>query len=320
VHVFFLPFKLLTKIGGIVSFSIVAFVLILFAWFFPWVFILPVGILIYFPYEPNGAERYTRVVGPMTNWLPSTSDSPWTETIPESCKKALIAAEDGKFMEHQGIDWEATQAALEKQFGQNNSQGKNETKKEMKRGKMQIKGGSTITQQIVKNAFLSRDVSIIRKGREISGALLLNLILQKEQQIYWYFNIVEFGPKTYGIFNAAKYYFSLKPEQLSQKQCAELVAILPSPVKWGKSLKANNPTSFLQRRTNTILARIGGEIKKPFEPWIDERDAPLTHETNETIQTETIEELDSEKKPEETEERSLREDYSPTILEPESTE
>lgn len=120
------------------------------------------------------------------------------------------------------------------------------------------RGGSTVTQQLVKNAFLSRDKSYLRKLREVAGALLADATLSKEDQLAWYFNIVEFGPRVYGIGPAAQFYFKKEAPDLSARECAELVAVLPSPNKWNASLLKKRHTVFFSRRVGTITARMAG--------------------------------------------------------------
>lgn len=207
-------------------------------WFVPWVLTFHLGVLVYFPYHPKSEQRFMRITGPLAgsykkNWVPG-------KEIPKACKLALVAAEDTKFFIHHGIDLES----LEKSYEYN------QRKKKTKRG------GSTITQQLVKNAFLSRDRSYIRKAREIVGAVLLDATASKDTQLNWYFNIVEFGPNVYGLKDAAQFYFKKSAANLSQRECASLVAILPSPNKWNKSLKAGAPSGFLAARVGTILARM----------------------------------------------------------------
>lgn len=214
------------------------FITMILAWFIPWVFVLHLGVLVYFPYQPKSEERYMRITGPWAgshskNWVPG-------KEIPKACKLALVAAEDTKFFIHHGIDFES----LEKSYEYN------QRKKKTKRG------GSTITQQLVKNAFLSRDRSYVRKAREIVGAVLLDATSSKELQLNWYLNIVEFGPNVYGIKDAAHTYFKKSASALTQRECASLVAILPSPNKWNRSLKEGNPSGFLNARVSTILARM----------------------------------------------------------------
>lgn len=157
-----------------------------------------------------------RVAGSwFSDWVPS-------QEIPGSCKAALISAEDNNFEDHYGIDPENIKKALQR----------NE-----RRGKIRF-GASTITQQLVKNLFLSRHKSYLRKAREITGAVLLDIIMSKRDQMAWYFNVVEFGPRIYGIQAAARAYFGKKPKNLNPSECRILVSALPSPVKRFKNFKA----------------------------------------------------------------------------------
>jgi len=198
---------------------------------------LPLGILVYFPYDAGGQNRYPRLTGPLVqsmtrNWTPEND-------IPEFCKKALVASEDDRFFSHNGIDVEELKKLTHQELS----------------GKKNKRGGSTITQQLVKNAFLSRNRSYIRKAREIVGAVILDRILSKQSQLTWYWNIVEFGPKIYGIEGAAQHYFKKNPAQLTATECASLVAILPSPNKWNVSLETKTPTAFFLERRSVILQR-----------------------------------------------------------------
>lgn len=233
-----MPFRLLLSLPQAVAVSIGVATIAFFAWFFPWVFVLHTGLLIYFPYESNGVDRYARIAGPVTmawkdDWVPS-------DTIPDHCKKALVASEDAKFFYHNGLDLES----MEQSYRANERTGRI------------ARGGSTITQQLVKNAFLSRNKSYVRKAREVAGSVLLDASLSKDAQLAWYFNIVEFGPRVYGLQAAAEHYFRKEAKNLSRKECAQLVAILPAPNRWNASLVKKRTTSFFARRTGTILARM----------------------------------------------------------------
>lgn len=195
-------------------FRLFFFLTVFFAWFIPWVLVLKLGLVVYRPYEPNGQDRYWHVAGSwFEDWTPSNQ-------IPRSCKASLLYQEDQNFYEHYGFDPENIKKALQK----------NE-----RRGKIRY-GASTITQQLVKNLFLSRHKSYLRKAREIAGAALLNATMSKQDQLVWYFNIVEFGPRIYGIKAAAKAYFGKKPEKLTPSECRILVSALPSPVKRFRAL------------------------------------------------------------------------------------
>lgn len=189
------------------------------------------GLVVYFPYEANGHDRFIRATGPLLNLI--QSDGPWVsdDEIPKSCKRALIAAEDVRFYEHMGIDPKSIELAIAK----NN-----------KRGKITW-GASTITQQLVKNAFLSRTRSYLRKAREMTGAILLDIIMSKDRQLVWYFNIVEFGPRVYGLKAAADFYYRKSPKKLTSAECHELVSLLPSPKRLSQRVRVSHHT---QKRYN----------------------------------------------------------------------
>lgn len=217
-------------------------------WFIPWVLVLHLGLVAYFPYHADGQTRYLRFSGPVVG---SLTDSGWTSSkdIPSACKNALVAAEDGQFYSHRGIDIDGL---------------KNAWAKNQRRGRIRM-GGSTITQQVVKNIFLSRNRSYLRKSREILGALLLDLTMSKDKQITWYLNVVEFGPELYGIENAASYYFNKKPKNLSFSQCVALIGILPDPKKSGPALKRNQLSSRMRSRYRQIVKTLSrsGEVSAP---------------------------------------------------------
>lgn len=214
-------------------------------WFIPWVFVLHLGVAAYFPYHPDGS-RFLRVTGPVVGAL---TGSGWTksENIPKSCKNALVAAEDGHFYTHRGVDPKGI---------------KNAWQKNRKKGKIRA-GGSTITQQTVKNIFLSRTRSYLRKSRELVGAILLDLTMSKDKQLTWYLNAVEFGPDLYGIENAALYYFKRKPEKLSFDQCVSLVSLLPDPKRSGPALKNNPQNSRTRARYRQIVRTMHKSGKVP---------------------------------------------------------
>lgn len=208
-------------------------------WFVPWVLMLNIGLVIYRPYEANGIDRFYRLAGPVPQLI---IDTGWIDSaqIPSICKRALVASEDINFYEHLGIDPDSIEIAL---------------RRNEKRGKLKW-GGSTITQQLVKNVFLSRDKTYLRKAREATGALLLDLAMNKDDQMTWYFNVVEFGPRIYGLKQASQHYFKRNPNQLSAQQCVQLVSILPAPKRYHRAIKNGRPTDYLLRRINSIRSRL----------------------------------------------------------------
>ncbi|MBJ7435732.1 MAG: monofunctional biosynthetic peptidoglycan transglycosylase [Acinetobacter sp.] len=135
------------------------------------------------------------------------------DEISEYMKKAIVAAEDGKFMQHHGFDWDGIQAALER----NTDTGK------------VVAGGSTISQQLAKNLFLYNKRSFIRKGQEAVATWMMERMWSKERILEVYLNSVEFGDNIYGVEAATQHYFGKSSRSLSREQAVFLAAILPNP-------------------------------------------------------------------------------------------
>ncbi|HYD46990.1 MAG TPA: monofunctional biosynthetic peptidoglycan transglycosylase [Terriglobales bacterium] len=127
--------------------------------------------------------------------------------------RAVIAAEDARFYQHHGVDWQALQEAAEAN--------------QRRAGK--LRGGSTITQQLVKNLFLTAHQRWLRKALELPLALLADAILPKQRILELYLNVIEWGPGVYGAERAARYHYHRPSAALSRAQAARLAAILPSP-------------------------------------------------------------------------------------------
>jgi len=156
--------------------------------------------------------------------------------ISTNLKRAVIAAEDAKFLDHEGFDWEGIAKAREK----------NERK-----GRV-VAGGSTITQQLAKNLFLSPSRSYVRKGQEAIIALMLEAFLPKQRILELYLNVIEWGNGVFGAEAAAKRYFGVPAAQLSAEQAARLAAMIPSP----RRFERNPGSEYLDGRVATILARM----------------------------------------------------------------
>jgi monofunctional biosynthetic peptidoglycan transglycosylase len=133
-------------------------------------------------------------------------------------KRAVIASEDARFSEHEGVDWEA----IEKAYKEN-----------LKRGRS-AKGGSTITQQLAKNLFLSPERSYVRKGQELVITYMIEALWDKRRILEVYLNVVEWGEGLFGADAAARYYFAVSPAQLGPEQSARLAAYLPNPKRYGR--------------------------------------------------------------------------------------
>jgi monofunctional biosynthetic peptidoglycan transglycosylase len=157
--------------------------------------------------------------------------------ISNNLKRAIIASEDANFSEHEGVDWEALQKAYEK----------NNKKKKV------VSGGSTITQQLAKNLFLSGSRSYLRKGQELIITYMLEILMDKERIFEIYLNVVEFGTGTFGAEAAARHYYGVSAANLSATQAAKLAVMLPNPRYFDKHRDSN----YLARRTGVILRRMG---------------------------------------------------------------
>jgi hypothetical protein len=166
-----------------------------------------------------------------------------------------VAAEDTLFYEHNGIDT----ASIEKATRHNLKQSQKSPSKASAKSKKapKVRGASTITQQLVKNLYLSRERSYLRKAREVSGALALELVASKETILAWYLNVIEFGPNVYGLDAAAQHYFGKPGARLRPHECVSLAVILPSPNKWNTSLTTKRYSSFFERRYSVIARRMG---------------------------------------------------------------
>jgi monofunctional biosynthetic peptidoglycan transglycosylase len=134
--------------------------------------------------------------------------------IAPDLQHAVIAAEDGRFYEHNGFDWHAIQLAAEH---------------DVEGGR--IRGGSTITQQLVKNLFFGTGRSFVRKGAEFTLVPVAELVLGKRRILELYLNEVEWGSGIYGAEAASRYYFRTSARGVGRQQAAELAAILPAPLK-----------------------------------------------------------------------------------------
>lgn len=157
--------------------------------------------------------------------------------ISNNLKRAIIASEDSNFSEHEGIDWEALQKAYEK----NNKKGK------------VVAGGSTITQQLAKNLFLSGERSYVRKAQEFIITYMLEFLMDKERIFEIYLNVVEWGSGVFGAEAAAQHYFGVPAANLSAAQAARLAVMLPNPRFYDK----HRGSGYLAKRTNLILRRMG---------------------------------------------------------------
>jgi monofunctional biosynthetic peptidoglycan transglycosylase len=166
-------------------------------------------------------------------WVPYARISP-------QLKRALIAAEDAKFVEHRGFDWQGIENALEKN---------------RRKGQV-VAGGSTITQQLAKNLFLSPARSYWRKAQEAVATVLLEAILPKQRIFELYLNVIEWGNGVFGAEAAAQRYFGVSAAALSAEQAARLAAMVPSP----RLFERRPDSAYLAGRVATILARMPSAV------------------------------------------------------------
>ncbi len=140
------------------------------------------------------------------------SPVPLSQVAPD-VQRAVVVAEDVRFWEHEGVDWEAMRGAAEKNW---------------EKGKLKV-GGSTITQQLAKNLYLSPARTPWRKLRELFIAWRLERELSKKRILELYLNIIEFGPRTFGVEAAARRYMGKPARALTREEAATLAAVIPSP-------------------------------------------------------------------------------------------
>lgn len=205
----------------------------------------------------------------------------WSQTwrddgdIANNLRRAVIASEDANFVDHPGVEWDALENAWRK-----NSQAKERAQKAQaaiqaryeraverakKRGRTpppppsavpatpKIIGGSTITQQLAKNLFLSSERSLLRKGQEFAITFMLEGLLSKERILDIYLNNVEWGEGVFGAQAAAQHYFHVDAAQLSSIQAARLAVMLPAPKRFEKQ----PGSGYIQSRSAVIAARMG---------------------------------------------------------------
>jgi len=162
-------------------------------------------------------------------WVPYSRISP-------QLKRALIAAEDAKFLEHEGFDWEGIEQAYEKNI---------------RKGKI-VAGGSTISQQLAKNLFLSSNRTPWRKAEEALITMMLEFMMDKKRILEIYLNTIEWGNGIFGAEAAARHYYGVSAAELSREQAARLAAMVPKPRFYDR----HRNTSWLNSRTEIILERM----------------------------------------------------------------
>lgn len=158
------------------------------------------------------------------------------DRISAHLKRAIVVAEDARFSEHEGFDWEAIEKALEKN---------------RRKGKV-VAGASTISQQLAKNLFLSGARTPWRKGQEALITVMIEHVMDKRRILEIYLNVIEWGDGVFGAEAAARHYYGTSAASLGPEAAARLAAMVPNPRFYDR----NRNTRWLARKTEMILARM----------------------------------------------------------------
>jgi monofunctional glycosyltransferase len=189
----------------------------------------------------------------------------WVEpkAISNHLRRAVIASEDGGFVNHAGVDWAAIESAWDKNQRRQAQAEKRAAAAAARAAQKpnaapprsrpaKIIGGSTITQQLAKNLFLSGERNLLRKGQELVLALMIEAVLDKDRILTIYLNSVEWGHGVFGAEAASQRYFKKSAAQLSRVEAARLAVMLPSP----KFFETRTGSAYLSNRAGTTLARM----------------------------------------------------------------
>ncbi len=162
------------------------------------------------------------------------------DQISNNLKRAVIASEDANFTDHEGVEWQAIRKAWEYNLRQ------------AEKGKSKLRGGSTITQQLAKNLFLSGSRSYWRKGQELVLTYMIEFVMSKKRILELYLNLAQWGTDVFGAQAAANHYYGTSAARLNSYQAAKLAAMLPNPAYYDK----HPNTSYLRSRAATIQKRM----------------------------------------------------------------
>jgi len=160
--------------------------------------------------------------------------------IPTLFVRTLLIAEDAAFFGHPGIDLTELPRAIAANIAKGGA----------------VRGASTITQQLAKNLFLTREKSLQRKLRELSYSFLLESTLGKQRILEIYLNVIEWGPGLYGLRPAARHYFDKEPDALSPREIAFLVSMIPGPVKYQRSITGGEVRRGFDTLVNNLLVKV----------------------------------------------------------------
>jgi monofunctional biosynthetic peptidoglycan transglycosylase len=179
-------------------------------------------------------------------WVDASAISP-------NLKRAVIASEDAGFADHSGVEWDAIEQAWDKNQRAEARAERAQARNPARVVRAKMVGGSTISQQLAKNLFLSGERTVLRKGQELLLTWMLEGWLSKARILEIYLNHVEWGEGLFGAQAAARHYFRRDAAQLSAEQAARLAVMLPAPKRFEK----NPQSAYVAGRAATIVARMG---------------------------------------------------------------
>ena len=203
------------------------------------------------------AERWR-----LCSWHWSCSvQSKWVsyDKISNNLKRAVLVSEDDIFFQHKGVRVEDMQKAWQKNQQQNQQKTQAGNK-----SKIALRGGSTITQQLAKNLFLSSEQHYLRKGQELIITGLLELILSKQRLFEIYLNSVEWGEGIFGIGAASQHYFATSPATLDREQAAALASALPAPKCFDKQQYCRRGSINYSARQEFVLENMDRVALAPY--------------------------------------------------------
>ncbi|HSC00613.1 MAG TPA: monofunctional biosynthetic peptidoglycan transglycosylase, partial [Burkholderiaceae bacterium] len=193
--------------------------------------------------------RLAREQGPRLRWSQQWVDA---DRIAESLKRAVIASEDAGFVEHSGVEWDAIERAWERNQRAQTTQERRAARPGAKPRPVKLVGGSTITQQLAKNLFLSGERTLPRKAQEFMLTWTLEALLDKRRILEIYLNSVEWGEGVFGAQAAARHYHHVDASRLGPTAAAHLAVLLPAP----KRFERNPGSAYVSNRAATIAARM----------------------------------------------------------------
>lgn len=223
-------------------------------------------------YDRDSEEAKIEVVKQRpSNWVNLNQMSPIATA-------AIVLSEDWAFWQHNGFDWTQLWDAMETN---------------LKAGHF-VRGGSTITQQVIKNVYLTREKTLGRKLKEAILTVRIERHVSKKRILEIYLNIAEMGPGIYGIGPAARYYFQKHPSQLTAKEGAYLAMLLPSPKRYSVSFRKKTLTPYARGTIRGILSKLAATKRMSEEEYQAALATPLSFEA---VQAPVVESADSEAGP-----------------------